>query len=297
MFNNVEYLQDFIDDLPLGIARLDTTQKLPPYYNTYFNTIFGWELPDIDTLDKWFLKAYPNEEYRKDIKKLWEVTIEETEKQNKSHSEPVELEVTCKDGSKKWCEARYYRKKTFVYATFIDVTHRKEVECKLTELSIKDPLTQIYNRRYFNLTFYDRWNIAQRHKTSISLIICDVDNFKTINDTKGHLVGDQVLKSIAKSIKDSLKRATDFVARFGGEEFVIVSCGGDDHSSIQLCQMIQKNALSSKFDGIADITLSYGIYSIFPDESLTPQEFINNADKALYEAKNSGKNKIVVFSS
>lgn len=296
MLNNVTFLQNFIDDLPVGIARHDTTGKLPNHFNNFLLDMIGWCSEEIDTMEKWFTKVYPDEIYRKKLIQLWTDALADTAKSDRAYSSTFEIKMTCKDGTVKCCEARSYTKGNFVYATFVDISQRKELEEKLRQQSLQDGLTGVYNRRYFNLTFYDRWCIAQRQKSSISLIICDVDNFKQVNDENGHLVGDAVLKTIAQAIQTSLKRSSDFVARFGGEEFVVVSCGGDNTSSIKLCQLIQENVRKASTCQIKDITLSYGIHSVFPDESSTPQEFINSADKALYEAKTSGKNKIVVYS-
>ncbi|MDA3908834.1 MAG: PAS domain S-box protein, partial [Sulfurimonas sp.] len=119
---------DFIDDLPVGIARADTTGKLPNHYNKYFLSMFGWNLEDIDTLDKWFSKAYPDEKYRSEVLDIWANMIDKTESLNKSYSNPKDIKVACKDGDIKWCEAIYYRKNNFIYGIFTDITNRKQAK-------------------------------------------------------------------------------------------------------------------------------------------------------------------------
>ena len=97
-----------------------------------------------------------------------------------------------------------------------------EANERLKSLSVTDELTQLSNRRYFSEYFEKTWELAKRKGVNVSLVLCDIDFFKMVNDTHGHQIGDEVLKSVATALKESLKRNTDFVARYGGEEFVIV---------------------------------------------------------------------------
>lgn len=299
MVENTDFLFEFIDDLPVGIACADTTGELPNQYNKFFTNMFGWDASDIETLDIWFIKAYPDEEYRAELMTIWMSIIEEAEQKNSPYSKPMEARVTCKDGSSKWCEGRYYRKAQFVYGIFVDISERKAVEKRLLELSLLDPLTGINNRRHFNVKFYEWWQLSVRTKSPISLILCDIDNFKTLNDTYGHLVGDEALIMVAETIAGTLKRGTDFVARYGGEEFIVVSYDSDAASVLALCKKIKQNLDNINGSGINDkihcCSLSFGVNTIVANPDTTPEDFINNADKALYEAKRRGKNTIVVY--
>ncbi len=298
MVESIDFLFDFIDDLPVGIACADTTGKLPNQYNKFFTEMFGWNASDIATLDEWYVKAYPDEAYRAELIAIWTSIIQEAEEAKKPYSKPMEASVTCKDGGSKWCEVRYYRKAQFIYGIFVDISERKAVENRLRDLSLLDPLTGINNRRNFNVKFYDWWHLSERTRTPISLILCDIDNFKRLNDTYGHLVGDEVLITVAQTISRTLQRSTDFVARYGGEEFVIVSYDSDAASVLALCKMIKENVDNIETFGIDDdidcCSLSFGVNTIVANPDTTPEDFINNADKALYEAKRTGKNKIVV---
>lgn len=123
MILDIDYLNEFIDDFPIGIARNDTTGELPNRFNKFLLEMFGWDSSDIDTMDKWFSKAYPDEQYRNQVLQLWQEKIDQTEAQGKYYSEPFNIRVTCKNGSSKWCEVRYYRKDHFVYGTFVDITN------------------------------------------------------------------------------------------------------------------------------------------------------------------------------
>ncbi len=169
---------------------------------------------------------------------------------------------------------------------------------KLRELSTIDPLTKIANRRHFEISFQNSWTLAKRNGVPISLIMCDIDYFKKVNDTYGHIVGDDVLVNVAQIMKNSLKRSTDIIARYGGEEFVIVLYNTDIDETQKLCLSIQ-DALT-KFDAYKDqkhknkpITLSFGVSCIIPDKDDESEELIKAADKCLYEAKNKGRNCIV----
>ena len=133
-----------------------------------------------------------------------------------------------------------------------------------------------------------------------SLIICDIDYFKQVNDTYGHVVGDEILKGIAKIIFDVLKRPTDLVARYGGEEFVVGLYSTDAQSANALCEAIMKNLknLNNFKTGELEIkpcTMSFGISSMIPTKEHKYTDLLALADKALYQAKESGRNRIVIY--
>lgn len=176
----------------------------------------------------------------------------------------------------------------------------EEANKKLQALSVTDELTQLSNRRYFEEYFQKSWELAKRHGFEISIIMCDIDHFKRVNDTYGHLAGDFILENIAQLLKKSLKRNTDFIARYGGEEFVIVMYDSDIDLAKELCIKIQnsiKNADSFIFQGIVleAVTMSFGISSTIPKINKNSKELLENADLALYKAKKNGRNRIVVF--
>lgn len=301
MLNNVDYLIDFIDDLPIGIICLDTTTDQITLINKYMHEMVGWDHSEIDTAEIWFQKAYPDTEYRNSIIKLWNEMIDESESRNKPYSCIKVVKVECKDGTFKWFDVRYYRKGHFVYGVFVDSSEHQRTEEKLKKLSLIDTLTEIHNRRYFNIEYENMWHLAQRTSTPISIIVCDIDDFKKINDTYGHIKGDQVIITVAKAISSTLKRSTDFVARYGGEEFVVVSYDCDENNALQLCEMIKRNVDQTTIPGVKNeyncCTMSFGVNTVVPNPNTSPEQFLNSADKAMYEAKRTGKNRIVVSTS
>jgi len=177
----------------------------------------------------------------------------------------------------------------------------KELESankKLSELSITDSLTGLSNRRDFEKNLNETWDVAKRKSAYISLIICDIDHFKDVNDTYGHQAGDIVLKNVANILKISLKRSIDFVARYGGEEFVIILFDTDDKGAHELCVNIQHKLQDmdhfiDESISIDPITLSFGINSLIPMTENSSDNLFRLADKALYEAKANGRDCIV----
>ncbi len=173
-----------------------------------------------------------------------------------------------------------------------------EANKKLKEISRTDPLTNIANRRFFNEIIHTEWNRAIREKTTISLMLIDVDYFKLFNDKYGHIEGDNCLKQVAMSLKTSLNRSSDFLARYGGEEFVIILPNTNDANVVaQICKKnIENLEIIHELSEISKyVTISIGITSISPDINSSLTSFINQADKALYEAKAKGRNCISVI--
>lgn len=176
---------------------------------------------------------------------------------------------------------------------------RKEKEQKLEEESITDPLTGLYNRRYMDLTFNKEIKRTKREKTHLSFLMMDIDCFKQYNDTYGHQAGDEVLKEVAHVLKKEFKRPGDFVARYGGEEFAAFFTGLDEEQSINFAEQIRVNIESLKMEHKNNkagsyVTLSMGLAVIDDKEEPEEEEIIKRADQALYKAKESGRNRVVV---
>ncbi len=167
---------------------------------------------------------------------------------------------------------------------------------KLQELSIYDHLTKIYNRRYFSLRYSEEFERAKRLGLSLSFLMIDIDYFKKVNDTYGHLAGDVALRAVAKTIRKSL-REMDFIARFGGEEFAAILPETDKAGAIMVAERISAGVSREKiraFDEIVNVTLSVGV-ATYPQNTLHSDVLIETADKALYKAKASGRNRVSWF--
>ncbi len=167
----------------------------------------------------------------------------------------------------------------------------------LENLSTLDFLTNIPNRRRFNEVLISEWRHALRAMSQLSLIIIDIDFFKLFNDSYGHLAGDACLQKISKVLVETLNRSTDFAARFGGEEFVVILPETSQEGALNLAKNFQKAiaAMSiphSKSPISEFVTVSFGIATFRPSNDSDPSEIIRLADSMLYKAKAEGRNCI-----
>jgi len=179
-------------------------------------------------------------------------------------------------------------------------THIRIVDQMRTieQIGLVDMLTKISNRRGFEERLKVEWNRALREKTSISILVMDIDKFKNYNDTYGHQQGDAALKAFADTASKSLMRGVDFAARWGGEEFIILLPSTNIDGAAEIAERVRKNveAVSIPTDeGIeTKITVSIGVCSIVPTPNDFIKDFIEKADRAMYRAKQEGRNKFVV---
>jgi diguanylate cyclase (GGDEF)-like protein len=167
---------------------------------------------------------------------------------------------------------------------------------KVKNLSIIDGLTQIYQKRHLMMLLKEELLRLEKQKKTCSVLMADIDHFKDFNDTFGHLVGDILLKELSFSIQGNL-RPTDLVGRFGGEEFLIALPETTQEEAMQIAQRIRNDIQSKNFtihDKLFKLTLSIGISS-FPDQSKDLYQLIEMADEALYEAKRSGRNQVILY--
>ena len=178
----------------------------------------------------------------------------------------------------------------------------RESEVALRLQSITDPLTGLYNRRYFHKLAMDEISRALRYSRPLSVIMFDLDFFKRVNDTFGHVMGDKVLKMVADVTKKQI-RANDVLARYGGEEFVVLlpETSAEEAAVIaeRMRRQIEKTPVQTEERPIS-ITSSFGVsdYLLNTDNKsleIVSSEFIDNADKALYESKDTGRNRVTVF--
>ncbi len=165
---------------------------------------------------------------------------------------------------------------------------------KLQEVSIHDSLTSLYNRRYFTERFEEEYSRAKKFELPLSLLMIDIDYFKKINDTYGHLVGDIVLKEVAFIIRENV-REIDFVARYGGEEFIVILPETEKKDAFVVGERIVKKVDAHSieaFDEKVKVTVSVGVAS-FPEDSRYKEPLLEAVDRALYKAKKEGRNRVV----
>ena len=175
-------------------------------------------------------------------------------------------------------------------AIFKDNTEQKRLELELKEMTIRDNLTGLYNQRYF----YDRLDAeierAKRQRRPLSLLLIDVDHFKTYNDTRGHLEGDRVLQEVGKVIKVCTREHVDLGFRYGGDEFMVILPEAPEDQSYRIAQRIRATFEQKHFDLL---TLSVGLMTY--QENYSERAFVQFTDSMMYDAKCKGGNRVSVY--
>jgi diguanylate cyclase (GGDEF)-like protein len=190
-----------------------------------------------------------------------------------------------------------------------DATERTALEENLSLLAMTDSLTKLWNRRTFDHALRREWKLAFREGSSLSLLLVDLDHFKSLNDQYGHSVGDECLCDVA-SVLIEIVRTTDIVCRWGGDEIAVILPATDDVGACavadKLCAAIEALRFRSRKESaqFGSITASIGVATVKCDqeEAMTgPHDLLRAADKALYQAKNDGRNRVrrqeLVFAS
>jgi diguanylate cyclase (GGDEF)-like protein len=185
-----------------------------------------------------------------------------------------------------------------VIDAFNDMTlKRKLIEDELREMATHDGLTGLYNHKYFYTLLEDELPRADRYQHDISLLMLDIDNFKNINDSYGHRSGDAILHTLSKRLVERV-RGTDWVCRYGGEEIAILLPETDLRTAEEIAEslrvLIEQEVFLIEDDQQINITASIGV-STYPEHAKNASALVSAADKALYEAKNTGRNRVCVY--
>ena len=170
---------------------------------------------------------------------------------------------------------------------------------QLKAISLTDGLTHVANRRRFDEKLQDEWKRAQRHGHPLSLLLLDIDHFKRVNDELGHLVGDDCLTEVAALCAAEVQRSGDLLARYGGEEFSILLPATPEEGAVRVAERVRQAVARAQVhtgERVAPVslTISVGVACLVPGPDMEPQELIRQADEALYAAKESGRNRVMV---
>ena len=171
---------------------------------------------------------------------------------------------------------------------------------KIEQQATIDSLTHIPNRRVFSTRLLTEYKESQRNRQPLSVIMCDIDHFKEYNDTYGHSAGDECLQKVAQTIQDSLKRPSDMCARYGGEEFIVIlphtAIDGAIHVAEKIRSNIENLAIPHKnSEPKTIVTISVGVTSSIEEKIKSAEVLVRYADKALYKAKENGRNQVQFF--
>jgi diguanylate cyclase (GGDEF)-like protein/PAS domain S-box-containing protein len=206
-----------------------------------------------------------------------------------------EIKNRRKNGDEYWIEQQIIPKinletkkiESFVSIS-IDITTKKEIE----KIASTDKLTGIYNRRMLDEILQIEIDVAKRHQSELSLIIIDIDHFKDVNDNYGHLIGDEILKTMSSIVSENI-RASDIFGRYGGEEFLIICTQTNKENAYILAEKLRIIIEKYNFNKIGTKTISLGISTYEKDDSI--KSLFKKSDEALYCAKESGRNKTVIY--
>ncbi|WP_129791123.1 sensor domain-containing diguanylate cyclase [Sphingosinicella sp. CPCC 101087] len=219
----------------------------------------------------------------------------------------LEFRMRRSDGSLIWVETNCSTvedpktgQPTDILFTMRDISEKKGIEAELEALARTDGLTGLSNRRAFDEAFDRAWQHALDCRGMLSLLLFDIDCFKSFNDANGHQVGDDCLRTVARTIGTSLKRAHFLAARYGGEEFVVIAPGTDQSEATALAETtrlaIEALALPHPSSGIGpNVTVSVGVATAMATAGGTtrmPEGLLQAADTALYKAKSMGRNRV-----
>jgi two-component system cell cycle response regulator len=220
---------------------------------------------------------------------------------NQGHLGTLVLRAARRSGAFTLREISFFQIVTEAAANALERAHLFEsiqvANERLEQLAITDSLTGLYNRRYFHDRFEHEFNRASRYRLPFSCVLFDIDDFKQVNDTYGHLVGDNVLKEVAQCMVASTRRV-DILARYGGEEFVILLPQTDLHGAAIEAERVRAIMVQHSFSDVSKerpVTISVGVAGLDSDTMKTSSDLLRAADTALYEAKNRGKNRVVVY--
>lgn len=173
----------------------------------------------------------------------------------------------------------------------------QQAKVELTRLAFRDPVTGLHNRRAFDDHFYNEWQRAVRYGRPLSLLIIDLDHFKAYNDRRGHAAGDECLAKIGRAIQDSVRKAADFVARVGGEEFAALLPETDEAGAMEVARKVRSAVrelvLPHPGSPMEIVTVSVGASSMVPPSTDTTTTLYDLADKALYHVKRCGRDDVL----
>lgn len=290
---NILYVDEFVDGRNIYISR-------------WITNVLGYEAYEIQKLGTQYLEKLVHADQKALI-------ISERRKLSAiSDGEVVENEYRFRhrQGNWRWLLCRetvFQRDKdgqpTQIFGTATDITKRKHAEVALLEfnrelarLASMDGLTQVANRRSFDSYLTQEWENVGSGRSSLALILCDIDYFKSFNDTYGHQAGDVCLRRVAQAIDRAVKRSTDLVARYGGEEFAVILPNTDADGVEQVAkgiqQEIQQLGIPHSQSGVSKcITLSLGISVVTSTVDSHPDMLVAAADQGLYQAKYEGRDR------
>ncbi|MEC9314852.1 MAG: sensor domain-containing diguanylate cyclase [Pseudomonadota bacterium] len=272
------------------------------YIGPQIEDLLGWAPSSWVSVNDWAERMHPDDQ-------KWVVDFCVSQSKSGTDHE-ADYRALTKDGNYVWIRdvvhvARDENGEVEALIGFMfDISERKETEQKLLdlqkeleELSFKDGLTGVSNRRMLDSVLEQEWVRARREQQPLSLLLIDIDFFKQFNDFYGHIQGDDCLIKVAQVLSEAATRSRDFFARFGGEEFVMVLPETDAEAAQKIAQRCQqfifKQQIPHAESAVSQIlTISIGSGTLIPSHKDELRDFVDRIDRALYQAKQAGRNRI-----
>jgi diguanylate cyclase (GGDEF)-like protein/PAS domain S-box-containing protein len=273
------------------------------YIGPQIEKLLGWSPESWVSVEDWAARMHPDD-------REWVVNFCVAQSQAGADHE-ADYRAMTKDGEYVWIRdvVHVVRNENgdvdSLVGFMFDISERKKTEHQLLDLqkeledlSFKDGLTGVANRRMFDSVLEVEWANAKRNQQPLSLILLDIDYFKQYNDSYGHIQGDDCLKRVAKTLSSSATRSKDFIARFGGEEFVLVLPETDEKAAKKVAERCRKLIFKEQIPHDSSLvshvlTISIGVASMTPSHQDEALAFVEEVDRRLYLAKENGRNRIV----
>ena len=300
MENDSEVYKTLLESTNAIPWKIDWETMQFTYIGPQIEKLLGWQRDSWKSIEDWVERMHPDDR---------DEVVNFCVSQSKAGADhEADYRALTKDGNYIWIRdvVHVVRKENGEADSLIgfmfDITERKETEHKLIELqkeleelSFKDGLTGIANRRMFDHVLEQEWLNARRNNQPLSLIMIDIDCFKQYNDHYGHIQGDECLKTVAKILSEAATRSRDFIARFGGEEFTIVLPETDSEAAMKIAErcrnLIFKQQITHVKSSVSRVlTISLGVSTVIPGHNEESIGFIEAVDKLLYQAKQNGRN-------
>ncbi|MDP2227233.1 MAG: sensor domain-containing diguanylate cyclase [Moraxellaceae bacterium] len=286
--------------------RIDWKTMQFSYIGPQIEALLGWTPASWVTVDDWANRMHPDDR---------ETVVNFCVAQSQAGVDhEADYRALTQDGRYVWIRdvVHVVRKEGEVEALvgfMFDISERKKNEEELLRLqqsfealSLRDGLTDIPNRRMFDQVLAREWASAIRNSQPLALILLDIDFFKQYNDHYGHVAGDDCLRRVARLLEEAASRPRDFVARYGGEEFVLVLPETDAEAALTVAErcrhLVLEAAIPHATSTVAPhLTVSMGVGSVLPTDPGAMGDFVNAVDKALYKAKQQGRNAVVALTA
>lgn len=289
-------LHRLIMESPLPMLVLTDKKDIPLQPNQRFEDQLGYTQRDLPNIDHWWQLAFPDASTREEKIAEW---FRKAEKSSLAQQQvtPMEARIYLKTGELREFDIHLTKTGQQTIAVFVDTTARRELQEELIYAARHDQLTGLLNRRGYDEELHRAWTQSLRHKTPLSLLMIDIDNFKSFNDIYGHNKGDECLQEVARLFKEKLKRETDILARFGGEEIAVVLANTSKENAFAIAEQLrlaleELNIPHRGSDNKKIVTVSIGIASVIADTSRVMTQLMMEADKLLYLAKEQGRNRV-----